>query len=132
MTPRRPLPPIVPCPCGKGCAVDILQVMPGTWRAVSKCGFAGPMRYTKRTAREAWNRRSDAEAERRGEEKVLKELLDHAEKLEAAYRANEDETRRDLSEHFAGWAYAGLHPEKSFNRGEVLPAKPEKKKARKR
>lgn len=61
----RPLPPMRPCPCGcdrvgisfygsSGCTVECL------------CHWEGPMRKTERGAILAWNRRSDAEAERRG------------------------------------------------------------------
>ena len=61
----RKLPVTEPCPCGKGCRVDVLAPF-GHWRAYSLCGFAGPQKDTARSAILAWNRRSDDAAERRG------------------------------------------------------------------
>lgn len=70
MTARKPLPEIAPCPCGKAkCEVRVPNVAYCRWRVVADCGFAGPLRYSPRVAIVVWNRvnrRSDAEAERRG------------------------------------------------------------------
>ena len=61
----RKLPKIAPCPCPvPDCGRVIMPVGTGQFRVVAACGFAGPLRYSKRTAREAWNRRASEPVDR--------------------------------------------------------------------
>lgn len=89
MSTRKPIPQVAPCPCGECCLTAYSDVANGEcdpkWRVITACGFEGPPRRTKRAAREAWNRRSDAEAERRGAIAAVDMLVNLEFKHAAAY-----------------------------------------------
>lgn len=71
MPSNRKLPDIAPCPrpgCNGPVAVQSLGLRDR--QVVCFCHWAGPIRKSERAAILAWNRRSDAEAERRGAEKA--------------------------------------------------------------
>ena len=76
MTARKPLPEIDACPCGKKNHGPGWYLAGATqwYQCRCSCGWSGPRRKTLIGAILAWNRRSDAEAERRGAMKALKWL----------------------------------------------------------
>ena len=111
MTARRPLPTIAKCP-GIACNAHEKQpcsdvcLSPFTLRYFvnCRCGWRGPGRASERAAILAWNRRSDAEAERRG----ALACLDYV----AKNTCISGYTKRMIAE--------------AIKRGEVLPAKAKK------
>lgn len=68
---KKKLPEIAPCMCPKKCEAITARWSSELWYVVSRCGFAGPQRMSERAAILAWNRRGDAEAERRGARAVV-------------------------------------------------------------
>lgn len=123
MTPLRPLPPIAPCPgvaCDAHereiCSEVVVNPVSGKFSVRCACGWSGPERTSERAAILSWNRRSDAEAERR-----LRKLA------ELWARVESTPILKDGSS--ASWTHELLAFEREIKklRGEVLPAAKKKK-----
>lgn len=75
MSARKPLPEIKACPRGK--RAYVIETQTGSFRVFApRSEWAGPIRYTKRAAILAWNRRSDEAAERSGAEAAVRWIED--------------------------------------------------------
>lgn len=128
--PRKSLPEVAPCPCGKDCETAVAPWCNELWYVVSQCGFSGPQRSSERAAILAWNRRAPGgDAERRGGREILKELQVHANEMFDASMADKSNEWAEACAYFEQWAWLRLKTGKFGKRGEVLPAT---KKARKR